>query len=44
MYYTSYFRYNLHTSESDIDMFVVYAADTVHMLGLDPPQTTIKVK
>ena len=39
-----YFRYNLHTPESDVDMFVVYAADTKDFLGFSPPQHTIKVR
>ncbi len=37
------FRYNLHTEESDVDMFIVYAADTANILGFNQPQQTVKV-
>ncbi|CAH1787254.1 unnamed protein product [Owenia fusiformis] len=37
-------RYNLHTEDSDMDMFVVYAAPAVTVLGFNPPQQTIKNK
>ncbi|XP_064635683.1 uncharacterized protein LOC135492900 [Lineus longissimus] len=35
-------RYNLSTPDSDVDMFIVYTADTRDVLGFNPPQTTIK--
>ncbi|XP_064602496.1 uncharacterized protein LOC135468271 [Liolophura sinensis] len=35
-------RYNLHRADSDMDMFIVYQADTKAVLGLEPPKHTIK--
>ncbi|GFS24101.1 nucleotidyltransferase [Elysia marginata] len=35
-------RYNCNVPESDLDIFIVYQAKTTSMLGLDPPQQTIK--
>ncbi|RUS87367.1 hypothetical protein EGW08_004909 [Elysia chlorotica] len=35
-------RYNCSTPESDLDLFIVYQAKTVDLLGLDPPKQTIK--
>lgn len=35
-------RYNCNVPESDLDIFIVYQAKTTDMLGLDPPQQTIK--
>ena len=37
-------RYNCHTKESDMDMFVVYRASTDRLLGFNPPQQTVKVR
>ena len=36
-------RYNLHTADSDLDMYVVYMADTRKLLSFSPPPQTIKV-
>ncbi|XP_013409525.1 uncharacterized protein LOC106173084 isoform X1 [Lingula anatina] len=35
-------RYNLHTAESDTDMFIIYAASAKDVLGFNPPKQTIK--
>lgn len=35
-------RYNCHTDDSDLDMFVVYQSPTKSLLGFNPPQSTIK--
>ncbi|XP_067655275.1 uncharacterized protein [Haliotis asinina] len=35
-------RYNLDGPESDIDVFIVYQADTTSILGFNPPKQTIK--
>ncbi|GFO30374.1 nucleotidyltransferase [Plakobranchus ocellatus] len=35
-------RYNCDTESSDLDIFILYQAKTVDMLGLDPPRQTIK--
>ena len=35
-------RYNLHTPNSDLDMFVVYIGDTEKCLSFHPPPLTIK--
>ncbi|KAJ8298645.1 hypothetical protein KUTeg_022705, partial [Tegillarca granosa] len=35
-------RYNLHTEGSDMDMFIVYQADTSQILGFTPPKQTVK--
>ncbi|XP_046364851.2 uncharacterized protein LOC124141033 [Haliotis rufescens] len=35
-------RYNLAGPESDIDVFIVYQADTASLLGFNPPKQTIK--
>ncbi|XP_021347858.1 uncharacterized protein LOC110446857 isoform X2 [Mizuhopecten yessoensis] len=35
-------RYNLHTSTSDMDMFLVYQAKTRDILGFNPPKQTLK--
>ena len=35
-------RYNMHTPDSDLDMFVVYIGDTEKCLSFHPPPLTIK--
>jgi predicted nucleotidyltransferase len=35
-------RYNLHNADSDLDMYVVYMADTRKLLSFNPPPQTIK--